>query len=141
MKTKSSPSRYRNCISRLSMTACSSFSSPRNVRSTWPPVRVLRNVVRTKAPPLPGFTCWKSTTWNSPSGRSRDMPRFRSLLETAAIVGSSSSELGGEREGPAALGGDDDGVLDADAAVTGTVDARFHRHHMAGRERCVHRGG
>ena len=74
-------------MSRLSMIACSSFSSARNVRSTWAPLRMLRSVVRTKAPPLPGFTCWKSTTWKSPSGRLRDMPFLRSLVETAGMAG------------------------------------------------------
>ena len=38
--------------------------------------------VRTNAPPLPGFTCWNSTTVTRPSdGRLRAMPFFRSFVE------------------------------------------------------------
>src|SRR3546814_15896753 len=107
--------------------ACSTFSSARNVRSTLPPVRVFRSVVRTNAPPLPGFTCWKSTTWNRPSGRLRDMPRLRSLVETAAIVGTfdlqGSRDDGRTREAAAPGGRDHDGVLDADPADAGAVHA------------------
>src|SRR5579864_6398342 len=46
------------------------------------PLRTFLSLVRTNAPPLPGLTCWNSTTVNSPSGRSRVMPFFRSLVET-----------------------------------------------------------
>src|SRR5688500_14897769 len=55
-------------------------SAPRKVRSWVLPVRRLRSLVRTKAPPFPGLTCWNSTTWNRPSGRSSVMPFLRSLL-------------------------------------------------------------
>ena len=37
-------------------------------------------VVRTKAPPLPGFTCWKSVKVQSWPSRLRTMPFFRSLV-------------------------------------------------------------
>src|SRR5688572_22963705 len=111
-------------MSRLSMTACWTFSSARNVLSICAPLRRFRSVVRTKAPPLPGFTCWKSTTWNSPSGRSRLMPRLRSLVETMAMGWDlGGSELGGTRERATAGVGDHDGVLDADPAVPREVDA------------------
>ena len=72
-------------MSFLSTMACSTRSSARKVLSSTPPDRALRSVVRTNAGPLPGLTCWKSTTWNSPSGRSRVMPLFRSLVVVAAI--------------------------------------------------------
>src|SRR5579862_8726849 len=65
--------------------ACSTRSSARNVRSSTAPVRTFLSLVRTKAPPLPGLTCWNSTTLNSPSGRSRVMPFFRSLVETLIV--------------------------------------------------------
>src|SRR3984957_15695040 len=72
-------------MSRLSMMAWSSFSSARYVRSITAPLRRFFSLVRTKAPPLPGLTCWNSTTLNSPSGRSRVMPFFRSLVETLIV--------------------------------------------------------
>ena len=37
-----------------------------NVFSSTDPVRTLRSLVRTNTPPLPGFTCWNSMTWNRP---------------------------------------------------------------------------
>src|SRR5262245_57434727 len=46
------------------------------------PVRTFFSLVRTKAPPLPGLTCWNSTTVTRPSGRSSAMPFLRSLVET-----------------------------------------------------------
>src|SRR5688572_13470984 len=124
-------------MSRLSITACSTFSSPRKVLSIVDPLRRFFSVVRTKAPPLPGFTCWKSTTWKSPSGRSRDIPRLRSLVETTAIAASSGSDLGGTRQGAAPGFGDHDRVLDADPAVPGEVDARFDGDDVAGGEHSV----
>src|ERR1035438_9886705 len=67
--------------------------------------------VRTNAPPLPGLTCWNSTTLNRPSGRSRLMPFFRSLVETAMDVLCEAGQWAG------AVLGHDQGVLDTDAAV------------------------
>ena len=57
MKWYSSPSTYRYCICRSSTWASSNFSPDRNVRSSTLPVRRLRILVRTKAPPFPGLTC------------------------------------------------------------------------------------
>ena len=37
--------------------------------------------IRTKALPLPGFTCWYSTIWKIPSSRSRAIPGLTSLVE------------------------------------------------------------
>src|SRR6202165_5160633 len=98
------------------MTASGTFSSARNVLSTTAPVRRFLSLVRTNAPPLPGFTCWNSTTLNRPSGRSRLMPFLRSLVETAMNI---LCEAG---QGAGAVLSDDQGVLDADAAVPGKVD-------------------
>ena len=84
MNTKLSPSEYRYCISRRSMLARSTFSPARNVRSSTAPVRAFFRVVRTNAPPLPGLTCWNSTTLNRPSSRFSVMPFLRSLV---VIVG------------------------------------------------------
>ena len=72
-------------MSRLSMMACSTFSAARNVRSITAPVRAFFRVVRTKAPPLPGFTCWNSTTVNRPLSSSSVMPFFRSFVVIAGM--------------------------------------------------------
>src|SRR5580704_4257073 len=92
------------------------------------PLRTFLSFVRTKAPPLPGFTCWNSTTLNRPSGRSRLMPFFRSLVETAMDVLCESGQ------GACTVLGYDEGVLNADAAVPGNVDAGFDRDDEAGGE-------
>src|SRR5271167_3800337 len=108
--------------------ACSSFSSARYVRSSTAPLRTFFSLVRTKAPPLPGFTCWNSTTLNRPSGRSRLMPFFRSLVETAMDV---LCEAG---QGAGAVLGHDQGVLDTDPTVPGEVDTGLDGDDEAGGE-------
>src|SRR6202050_5309408 len=115
-------------MSRLSMIACSSFSSARYVRSITAPLRTFLSLVRTNAPPLPGFTCWNSTTLNRPSGRSRLMPFFRSLVETAMDVLRESGECA------CAVLGHDQGVLDADAAAARHVDAGLDGDDESGGE-------
>src|SRR5271154_268417 len=101
------------------MMAWSSFSSARYVRSITAPLRRFLSLVRTNAPPLPGLTCWNSTTLKRPSGRSRLMPFFRSLVETAMDV---LCETG---EGAGAVLGHDEGVLHADATVSRNVHTRL----------------
>src|SRR5271165_2750899 len=115
-------------MSRLSMIACSSFSSARYVRSITAPLRTFLSFVRTKAPPLPGFTCWNSTTLNRPSGRSRLMPFFRSLVETAMDVLCESGQ------GAGAVLGHDQGVLDTDTSAPGEVDTGLDGDDEAGGE-------
>src|SRR6266850_1331032 len=44
-----------------SKSTSSTFSPARNVLSMTRPCRMCLSLVRTKAPPLPGLTCWKST--------------------------------------------------------------------------------
>src|SRR3984957_725937 len=102
-------------MSRLSMMAWSSFSSARYVRSITAPLRRFLSLVRTNAPPLPGLTCWNSTTLNKPSGRFRLMPFFRSLVETAMNILRESSER------PAPAFGHHQGVLHTDATQAGEV--------------------
>src|SRR3954451_21643762 len=135
MNTSASLSRYRYCISRLSMTASGTFSSPRKVRSSTAPPATFLSLVRTNAPPLPGFTCWNSTTVTSPSdGRFSAMPFLKSLDEMLkeqsfgcrfeCRSGDSDDEVLGEGgEGLGAVGGDDDRVLDAHATHTGEIHA------------------
>ena len=52
-------------MSRLSTLAVSTLVPALNVLSTTLPDNTFFNFVRTKAPPLPGFTCWNSTTAHS----------------------------------------------------------------------------
>src|SRR5712691_4552306 len=93
MKTKLDPSPYRYCMSLRSTIARPTFTPALNVRSSTAPVFTLRSLVRTKAPPLPGFTCWNSTTWNRVPSRSSVMPFLRSFVETLTHVPSQLDQL------------------------------------------------
>src|SRR3954464_10503100 len=108
------------------------------------PVRTFFSLVRTKAPPLPGFTCWNSTTEKSPSGRSRLMPLRRSLvlmLMTACSLLSLDDQLfRGVGQRDRSRLGHDHRVLDADAAVLGEIDTRLDGDDVAGGQR-ISRGG
>src|SRR3954466_16042666 len=129
MKTKSSPSEYRYCISRRSTVATSTFVPALKVRSTTWPVSTFLSLVRTNAPPLPGLTCWNSTTFHSTPSRSRVMPFFRSLVvATEAELLDLDQLAGARRERLRRPAADDDGVLDADSALARPVDAGLHRH-------------
>src|SRR5215217_547350 len=86
MKWKPVSSRYRYCISRLSRMATSTGSSARKVLSRVRPVRTFLSLVRTKAPPLPGFTCWNSTTFMRLPSRLSVMPFLRSLVVAMAVT-------------------------------------------------------
>src|SRR5215471_9215085 len=109
------------------MTASGTFSSARKVRSSTAPVRKFFSFVRTNAPPLPGLTCWNSTTVINPSGRFSAMPFFRSLVEMLkgllsrrplhhGVLGELGQCLG-------AVDRDDERVLDAHAADAREVHA------------------
>src|SRR6478736_1782418 len=87
MNTKSVPSLYRYCMSRLSTFAVSTFRPALNVRSTTLPDRTFFSLVRTNAPPLPGLTCWNSMTVHSWPSILSTVPFFRSLV-VATIVAS-----------------------------------------------------
>src|SRR5271165_862571 len=80
MNTKSSPSRYRYCISRLSTLATSTLTPALKVLSTTLPDITFFSFVRTNAGPLPGLTCWHSTTFHSCPSRFSVMPFFRSFV-------------------------------------------------------------
>ena len=49
------------------------------------PERALRSLVRTNAPPLPGFTCWNSITVKRPSSIFMVMPFLMSEVDIAAM--------------------------------------------------------
>src|SRR5580692_1747196 len=151
MKTKSSPSRYRYCISRLSTLAVSTRTPALKVRSTTLPDITFFSLVRTKAPPLPGLTCWKSTTFHSWPSMLRVMPLFRSFVVATSVcllhasgtappvtlsrmtlsqdeqfLGGQSKDLGASRRPGArasVAGPDYQGVLDPDTARARQVDA------------------
>src|SRR5690242_15198597 len=144
MKTKSSPSRYRYCISRRSTVATSTLTPALKVRSTTLPDRTFLSLVRTNAPPLPGLTCWKSTTLQSWPSRFSVIPFLRSLVVATCVVSpgyrgpnsgfedeqlpwghglSRGEQVTGRCEpGP---GTNHQGVLNPDAAQTRQVDTRL----------------
>src|SRR4029453_12275538 len=84
MKWNPVSSRYRYCISRLSRMATSTGSSARKGLASVRPVRAFLSLVRTKAPPLPGLTCWNSTTFMRLPSRLSVMPFLRSLVVAMA---------------------------------------------------------
>src|SRR5690606_4450617 len=71
---------YRNCMSRLSTFAVSTFTPALKVLSSTRPVRTFLSLVRTNAPPLPGLTCWNSITVQSCPSRLSTRPFFRSFV-------------------------------------------------------------
>src|SRR3954464_5227714 len=90
------------------------------------------SLVRTKAPPLPGLTCWNSTTFQRTPSRSSVMPFFRSLVVATAVMLLDLDQVArgmGERVGAARA--DQHGVLDADPASTREVDAGLDGHRYA----------
>src|SRR3954451_2030913 len=115
MKTKSSPSEYRYCISRRSTVAVSTLVPALNVRSTTWPVSTFLSLVRTNAPPLPGLTCWNSTTFHSTPSRSSVMPFFKSLVvATSEALLDLDQFARRRRQRFGAFRRDEHGVLDPD---------------------------
>src|SRR3954469_25829367 len=126
MKTKSSPSAYKYCISRRSTVAVSTLVPALNVRSTTWPVRTFLSLVRTNAPPLPGLTCWNSTTFQRTPSRSSVIPFLRSLVVATAMKLLDLDQFSRRRgERLRLTRADDDGVLDADSPATRQIDARL----------------
>src|SRR3984957_10478025 len=124
MNTKSSPSRNRYCISRLSTLATSTLMPALNVLSTTLPDITFFSLVRTKAGPLPGLTCWNSTTFQSCPSRFSVMPFFRSLVLATRRLQLQDQQFPGGRSqesGSVARRHHQD-VLDPDAAHSGQVD-------------------
>src|SRR6201995_257046 len=127
MKTKSSPSRYRYCMSRLSTLAMSTLMPAVKVLSTPLPAITFFSLVRTKAGPLPGLTCWNSTTFHSWPSRFSVMPFFRSLVLATRRLQLQDQQFPGGRsqESGSVPRRHDQHVLDADAAFTGQIDTRL----------------
>src|ERR1700744_759099 len=127
MKTKESPSRERYCMSRLSTLATSTLTPALKVRSTTLPDSTFFSLVRTKAGPLPGFTCWNSTTFHSCPSRFSVMPFFRSLVLATRRLQLQDQQFPGGRsqESGSVPRRHDQYVLDPDAAHSGQVDTRL----------------
>src|SRR5215204_3982193 len=85
MKWASVPSAYRNCILRASVRTGRNFSPARNVLSITAPSAARRNLVRTKAPPLPGLTCWNSMILKTVPSTSMWFPFLNWLVEIVGI--------------------------------------------------------
>src|SRR5215217_1926899 len=69
---------------RRSTVAVSTLVPALNVLSTVLLVSTFFSFVRTKAGPLPGLTCWNSTTAHRPLSMLRTMPFLRSLVVAMA---------------------------------------------------------
>src|SRR5690625_753028 len=67
-------------MSRLSTLATSTLTPALKVLATVLPSGTLLSLVRTNAPPLPGLTCWNSTTDQSCPSMFNTMPFLRSLV-------------------------------------------------------------
>src|SRR6266498_9706 len=149
MKWKPVSSRNRYCICRFSRMAISTGSSARKVLSSTRPVRTFFSLVRTKAPPLPGLTCWNSTTFMSAPSMFSVMPFFRSLVvgiappdarraglpaqgRRAAYRSQLEELLGGGGEQLVTVRADDSEILDPHAAEAGEVDTGLDGHRRSG---------
>src|SRR6478752_8151528 len=80
MNTKSDPSRYKYVVSRRSTVAVSTFTPALYVLSTTLPDSTFFSLVRTKAGPLPGLTCWNSTICHSWPSICRTSPFLKSAV-------------------------------------------------------------
>src|SRR6266516_1888341 len=124
----------------VSVRTRENFSPARNVRSTTAPESSAFSFVRTNAPPLPGFTCWKSTMRQTSPSSSMCMPFLNwFVLTVSAIAGRRLADLdqvladaGQVLDRSIA---DDDVVFDPDPADTLEVDARLDSYDVSGAER------
>ena len=67
------------------------FSPARKVRSTIAPESSALSFVRTKAPPLPGFTCWNSTIRHTLPSSSMCIPFLKLFVSTTSAIGGECS--------------------------------------------------
>src|SRR5690606_33673871 len=81
-------------MSRRSMVAVSTLTPALKVLSTPLPDMTFFSLVRTKAGPLPGLTCWNSTTLQSCWSITRTIPFFRSFVVAMGLL---SCRRGGPR--------------------------------------------
>src|ERR671936_2161778 len=105
-----------SCTFFTSVCTRANFSPARNVRSTTEPASRLFSLVRTNAPPLPGFTCWNSTIRQTPPSSSMCIPFLNWFVLTVSAIAAArlidGDELLRERRQPLRLAvGDQDEVL------------------------------
>src|SRR5687768_8446118 len=113
------------------------FSPARNVLSTTDPEPTLFNLVRTNAPPLPGFTCWNSRMRQTEPSISTCIPFLNSFVETTSATAARRLPDRDEllrrlREPVAAPFGDEHHVLDPHASEARQVDPRLAADDVAG---------
>src|SRR5690606_28459285 len=94
------------------------------------------------AAPLPGFTCWNSSTEKMSPSTSMVRPVLKSFTEITGfppqgLLTNHYKIFGGMCQQFRPVFRDQDVVLDADAAETGDVDARFHGDDHARHEKDV----
>src|SRR3954467_10933152 len=116
---------------RLSTLAVSTFTPALKVLSTTFPDSTCFSLVRTKAPPLPGLTCWNSTTvHSSPLSSLSTRPFLRSFVVATSFscsrpVLDDEQLLGRQSEELRPVGARHQRVLDAHAALARQVDPRL----------------
>src|SRR5882724_4342059 len=113
-------------MSRLSTLATSTLMPALKVLSTTLPVSTFLSLVRTNAPPLPGLTCWNSTTLQSPPSMSSVMPFLRSFVVATAGLLEDQQVPGRRREDVGSAWPDHERVLDPYPAAPRQVDAGLH---------------
>src|SRR6266542_3691784 len=123
MKTTSSPASYRYWTFFVSVYTRGNFSPARKVRSTTAPVSRFLTLVRTKAPPLPGLTCWNSTIRQTPPSSSMCIPFLNWFVLTVSATAAyrlvdDDQVLAEARVVLDPVRGDDHVVLDADAPAS-----------------------
>src|SRR5262245_19785462 len=129
------------------------FSPARNVLCTTAPLPRFFSFVRTKAPPLPGFTCWNSTMRQTSPSTWMCMPLRNWFVETVSATGAQSRD---SPASPARPSADDDEllrerrqhlrpvvahdheILDADAAEPRQVHPRLYGDDVPHGERAGH---
>src|SRR5919199_5072999 len=128
MKCASLPSEYRNCILRVSVRTGRNFSPARKVLSITAPSVVRLSLVRTKAPPLPGLTCWNSTILKTVPSTSMWVPFLNWFVLITAARLAARVRHDAAREGARGAG------LDVVAQVASVRQERNARgDHVVGR--------
>src|SRR5215218_8302548 len=119
---------------RVSVRTGRNFSPARKVRSMTAPSSTRLSFVRTKAPPLPGLTCWKSTSLKTVPSTSTCMPFLNWLVLTTGerVVASVNSRLPRQPHTFEALerahyeDDQQDHHQQADDPQSGSGDGKFH---------------
>src|SRR6266508_152921 len=114
-------------MSFVSVRTRANFSPARNVLSTTAPLPSALSFVRTKAPPLPGLTCWNSTIRQALPSSSICIPFLNWFVLTVSATAAyrlvdDDQVLAEARVVLNPVRGDDHVVLDADAPTSLEVD-------------------